>query len=594
MATQLSPANSSPSPAAMHVARIVTERNGKVYKYAYLRQTYRKNGKVKHRTLGNLSALSDNLIGIIEKSISGMASAHEIAEISVSATLPHGAVAAILGSIKNLGLDKMIYSRKTKERSRVIALIVSRILSPESKLATSLQFSPATSTSTLAESLDISNDNEDDLYESMDWLLQRQSSIEKSLAKVHLDESSLVLYDLTSTYFEGTQCPIAKRGYSRDEKRSKLQITIGLLTNREGCPISIEVFPGNMSDSGTLAAQVDKLKERFNLKNIILVGDRGMITKTKIENTLKPNGISWISCLRSESIRKLIGDAAIQSTLFDDTNIAEISSPMYPDERLIVCRNPDLADKRRHTREELLIETEKMLLKIKRSVERKRTPLSGKDNIARKLGAVENKYKMKKHFSFQIEDHSFSFKRNEESIAKEGEMDGLYVVRTNVSEEAMDKNEAVATYKSLSHVELAFRTMKTVDLEIRPIFHRKEDRVRAHAFICLLSYYVEWHMKNKLKPIMFSETATSKLERKRVDSVSPPIRSEEAKQKDASRVNKDGIEVRSWKEIITVLGTLCRVTLNLSTSQEARCTVFTQPTSFQIAVFQLLGVQIPT
>ena len=423
----------------------------------------------------------------------------------IARSLPHGHVAAVLGTLKKLRLDRTIAGAASPERQRVIALIAARILDPGSKLATARGLAQATARDSLAETLDIEDTDEDDLYAAMDWLLERQDAIERRLAKRHLADGALVLYDLTSSYLEGRRCPLAKRCHSRDGKRGKLQIEFGLLCDREGCPVAVEVFDGNTADPMTVGTQIDKLRRRFGLHRVVLVGDRGLLTEARIREDVKPAGLNWISALRSSAIRELVESGAVQMSLFDETDLVEIRSDAYPGERLMVCRNPLLAAERARKRKDLLQATERLLEPIAAATTREKRRLAGKDKIGLRVGKSIGKYKMAKHFELDIADHSFGYRRNPSSIAREAALDGLYIVRTSLTAAELDAEGTVRAYKRLSAVERAFRSLKTVDLKVRPIFHHAANRVRAHVFLCMLAYYVEWHMRQRLKPLLFDD-----------------------------------------------------------------------------------------
>ena len=466
-----------------------------------LRESYRDAGKVRKRTLANLSKWPPALVeGLRVLLKGGTAVADLTTAFDIIRSRPHGHVAAVLGTLRRLRLDRLIASAASPERARVIALIVARILAPGSKLATARGLAADTARDSLAEALGIERVDEDELYAAMDWLLERQGVIEQRLAKRHLSDGALVLYDLSSTYLEGRCCPLAKRGYSRDGKRGKLQIVFGLLCNREGCPVAVEVFEGNTADPRTVGAQIDKLRRRFALERVVLVGDRGMLTEARIREEVAPAGLDWITTLRAPAIRELVSSGAVQRSMFDDTDLAELRCDAYPGERLIVCRNERLAAERAHKREALLQATEALLAPIVAATVREKRRLKGKEKIALRVGKVIAKYKMAKHFALDITESAFAWRRNTEAIAAEAALDGLYIVRTSVPATELDAEQTVRAYKGLSVVERAFRSLKTVDLKVRPIYHYAASRVRAHVFLCMLAYYVEWHMRQRLKP----------------------------------------------------------------------------------------------
>jgi hypothetical protein len=426
----------------------------------------------------------------------------------------------------------------------------------------------------------------------MDWLLPRQPNIEKALAKRHLEDGTLALYDLTSSYFEGRKCPLAKMGHNRDGKKGKLQIVFGLLTNGEGCPVAVEVFPGNTGDPKTVVAQVDKLRERFGLKRIVLVGDRGMLTSARIREDLQTaEGLAWITALRSPAIQGLVKSGALQLSLFDEKDLAEISSRDFPGERLIACRNPFLLQDRARTRSELLQATEEGLAKIAAATQRAKRPLQGKEAIALRVGHVIGRFKMEKHFHFTITDHSFRYERDEESIAREAALDGVYVIRTSVPSDALSAQDAVRWYKRLATVERAFRSIKTVDLQVRPINHHKEERVRAHVLLCMLAYYVEWHMRRELAPILFEDHDKETGEALRSSVVAPAMASPSALEKARTKRTADGEPVHSFQSLLRDLRTVAlnRVRLKTANAEFDRTTM---PTPLQRRAFDLLKVSL--
>ncbi len=484
-----------------HVARIERRHKGKVYVSYLLRHTYREGKKIKHKTLGSLTGLPLEVIENISRVLQGKNLMSAQDAFSIERSLPHGHVEAVLGTIRKIGLDRIIGSKRCRERDLVIAMIAERLIHPASKLATTRLWHETT----LAQELGVEDADEDDLYEAMDWLLARQARIEKKLASMHLVEGGQVLYDVTSSYYEGRTCPLARFGHSRDRKKGKPIIVYGAMTDAEGRPIAVEVYPGNTGDPTTVPDQVEKLRTRFGLDHIVLVGDRGMITQTQVDKLKNHPGIGWITALRSGAIRKLAQGGHLQMSLFDEQNLAEITSPEFPGERLIACFNPLLADERRRKRNELLEATEKDLQKIAGQVARRtKTPLS-KAEIGVKVGKVINRRKMGKHFQLSIDDNEFSFSRKEESIRREEALDGIYVIRTSEPKEQISAEDTVRGYKNLSRVERMFRCMKSIDLLVRPIRHRDENRVRAHIFLCMLAYYVQWHMRKALAPLLFDD-----------------------------------------------------------------------------------------
>ncbi|MEA3239706.1 MAG: IS1634 family transposase, partial [Candidatus Bipolaricaulota bacterium] len=466
-----------------------------------LRESYREASKVKKRTLANLSSLSQKQVETIRRALNGEELVPIDALFSVTSSHQHGHVQAVLKAMKGLRFKELIATQHTRERDLVVAMVIARILEPESKLATTRWWH----TTTLPDELEVADATEDDLYQAMDWLVKRQPRIEKKLASRHLSEGGLVLYDLSSSYFEGEACPLAMRGYSRDKKKGKLQVNYGLLTDQRGCPVAISVFPGNSGDPKTLLGQVTKVKEQFNIERMVIVGDRGMISQKQIDNlrVLKGKRVDWITALRSGQISKLMQDGTINMSLFDERDLIEFTHPDFPGERLMVCRNPLMAEKRARTRQSLLAATMKELGKVVGMVKHGR--LKDKDKIGVRVGKVVNKYKVGKHFQLTINDGEFQYQLLPEQVAREAEMDGLYVIRTSLSTERMSGEEAVRSYKQLANVERAFRSLKGVDLKVRPIYHHLEDRVRAHIFLCMLAYYVEWHMKEAWRELLFSD-----------------------------------------------------------------------------------------
>lgn len=572
---------------AVHVATTTRKYGNKVYQTHLLRRSYREDGKVKHETLGNISHLPDEIIATIKLMLKGGEVMPVESAFEIERSLPHGHVAAVVGTIKKIGLDRLIASKDSRQRRLIIALIAARILAPKSKYASARWIE---SCSSLGECLDLGKISNDEIYEAMDWLAGSQDRIEKKLAKRHLDDQSLVMYDLTSTYFEGTHCPLAKRGYSRDRKKGKLQIEFGLLTDQDGRPIATQVFPGNAGDPSTVPHQVETLRKRFKLNEVVIVGDRGMITAARIREDLKPADLKWITSLRAPAIRALAEGNDLQLSLFDETDIAVISEhPDYPGERLIVCRNPFLQAERARKRSELLDATEAEFQKIADATQRLSRPLKGQDQIGERFGRVAQKYRMKKHFEIEIGEHSFVFSRREESIAREAELDGLYAIRTNVSNQRLSNQDAVQAYKNLSRVERAFRCFKTVDLRVRPIFHRLESRVRSHVFLCLLAYYVEWHMRKCLAPLLFDDEFPEFGQLKRESVVAPAQRSDHALEKTASKIAADGLEASSFRLLLERLATLTRNRIRVPATN-ARYTQLTNSTPLQKKAFELLGI----
>lgn len=575
---------------------VATVPNRKSPPAILLRESYRLAGKVKTRTLANITHLAAPQIEALRSALAGSltAPAAPLPEsFHISRSLPHGHVAAVLGCLRTLQLDAILDPAPSRQRDLVIAMIVARIIEPASKLATARGLNADTLHHSLGEMLHLDSADETELYQAMDWLLPQQARIEQALAKRQLSQGGLVLYDLTSTYFEGRHCPLAKLGHSRDDKSGTLQIVFGLLTNAAGCPVAVEVFAGNTSDPKTVASQVDKLRQRFGLSDMVLIGDRGMITSARIREDLPAShGIQWISALRATQIQKLAAGGQLQLSLFDQTDLVEIAHPDFPGERLIACFNPLLAEERARKRPDLLTATEKQLEKIAAATKRPKRPLRGKQNIGLRAGKIVNRYKMGKHFQLRIEEDSFHYERKTANIEREQNLDGIYVIRTSVKKEVLSSHQVVASYKSLSSVERAFRSLKTVDLQVRPIHHRLPDRVRAHILLCVLAYYVEWHMRQLLAPILFDDDDKLQAQVARASIVAPAQRSTAAKQKALTKQTEDGIKVHSFQ---TLLGDLATIVKNRIQPVDHNIGVFdmlTQPTAIQQRAFQLLGIAL--
>jgi transposase len=577
---------------AVHLETVAKKYKGKVYLSHLLRRTYREDGKVKHETIANLSCLPDDLIEVIKQRLaSGKPLVGDGGSFDIVRTLPHGNVQAVLGTARDVGLERLVSSTPSRERSLVMAMIVDRIISPGSKLSCANGLSEQTAQNTLAEELKLGDVDVHELYDAMDWLLQRQKRIEKKLAKKHLTGGTLVLFDVSSSFYTGRKSQLVRHGYSRDHRSDQPQIVYGLLCDVEGRPIAVEVFPGNTADPTTFTQFVARVRKRFGIETVVFVGDRGMITSARINEDLRDvEGLEWISALRSDSIRQLYEAGRIDRSLFDETDLAEITAEeLFPGERLIVCRNPLLADERARKRETLLRETEKLLDEIVAATKRKRRPLKGKDQIGLRVGKVIDKKKMAKHFELEITDTSFTYRRREEKIQAEAMLDGLYVVRSSVPAETMTSEEVVATYKSLSKVERAFRSMKSVDLHVRPIFHSNDDRIRAHVFLCMLAYYVEWHMRERLKDILFDDHQREAAEATRASVVAKAPRSDAAKRKDASKQTESGLPVQSFQDVLRDLATLSRSTVVMCGSTTG-IPIVTSATDYQRHVLSLLGV----
>lgn len=563
----------------MHID-VVPNRNSKP---AYLlRESYREGGKVRKRTLANLSSLPTEQIERIRQILRGEQLAPVETLFKAVASSHHGHVQAVLSAMKRLGFDALLSSRPCRERDLVVAMVAARILQPHSKLATTRWWH----VTTLPEILGVSDATEDDLYDAMDWLLLRQERIEKKLAARHLRENGLVLYDLTSSYFEGITCPLAALGHPRDGIKGKLQVNYGLLASPGGCPVSVSVYEGNTGDPTTLLEQVTKVKDAFGIKNLVLVGDRGMITQKQIDSLKDIDGVDWISALKAGGIRELLHSGALQMGLFDERNLFELTHPDFPGERLIACRNPELARMRAAKRQDLLLATTQELDKVKRMVEKGR--LAGKGKIGVRVGRVIHKYKMAKHLALVIDDGRFGYKIRQDQVAAEAALDGIYVIRTSLPKERISAEDAVRSYKSLSDVERAFRSLKSIDLLVRPIRHRLEDRVRAHIFLCMLSYYVEWHMLEAWRPLLFADE-DQKAKTKR-DPVAPANRSDEALRKVATHTLGDGTPAHSFRTLLEELGGIVRNVCRRAGAESSEPTFLmtTTPNARQARAFALL------
>ena len=558
-----------------------------------LRESFRQDGKVKKRTLANLSKWPDDLVEGLRILLRGGVALPCLGDaFRILRSRPHGHVAAVLGCARNLGLERLLDRRPSRERALAAAMILARILEPRSKLATARSLRSETLTHTLGEELGIADAGEDELYRAMDWLLKRQGRIERHLAAEHLQDGALVLCDVTSVYFEGSKCPLARLGYSRDGKRGKRQIVFALLTNREGCPVAVEVFRGNTADPGTLGAQLKKLRERFCLSRVVLVGDRGLLTDARIREEARPAGLGWITALRAPAIRKLVDGGDLQLSLFDEQDLAKITAPeLYPGERLVVCRNPLLAAERTRKRLDLLAATQRELDKVVAATRRKQRPLRGKDNIAVRADRALRRYKVHKHFDTECTDNSFSWTRNEGRIAQEAALDGIYVIRTNVPADKLPADNAVRAYKSLSRVERAFRSYKTVDLKVRPVHHRLQGRVRSHVFLCMLAYYVEWHMRRSLAPLLFDDDDPQAAKASRSSPVAPARPSASARAKASRKRTPHGLPVHSFQTLLADLATLTRNQVQPVAQGAVAADVLTSPTPLQAEAFRLLNVK---
>lgn len=579
---------------AVHVATITKKHKGKTYVSYLLRHTYREDGTVKHVTVGSLSDLPVDLIDVIRNRLNGKSQEplpSENDDFEIVRSLPHGHVAAVLGTLKAIGLDRLVASKACREAKLVTAMIVLRIIAPGSKLANLTGMQSETAEHSLAEELQLHDIQTPELYAALDWLLQRQKRIENKLAKKHLREGTLVLYDVSSSYYTGRQSELIKMGYNRDGKPGEPQIVYGLLCAPDGCPLAIEVFSGNTADPTTFTAQVNTIRKRFGLARVVLVGDRGMITSKRIDEDLRDvEGLDWITALRNDSLKKLVEQNTIQLSFFDERDLGEVASADYPGERLIVCRNPLLAEERGRKRKELLAAAETKLTAVVQAVSRARQPLRGKDEIGLRVGRDLKDTKMKKHFELTIEENSFSYRRLDEQIAQEAALDGLYVVRTSLSRETLTAEQTVSAYKDLSQVEWAFRSLKTMDLQVRPIYHWKDDRIRAHVFLCMLAYYVEWHLRGALSELLFDDHEREAAEVTRKSIVSPAPRSEAAQRKEQQRRSPEGFPVQSFQCLLKDLATLCKNRVRWSSRSEVEFERVTLPTALQCRVFELLGL----
>ena len=553
-----------------------------------LRKSWREGGRVRKETIANLSDWPMERVEILRRLLRGETLVPVGEALVVERSQPHGHVAAVLGTLRALGLERLLASRRSRERDLVVAMVVARVLDPRSKLSTARGLDEDDS---LSEVLGLGPVDVDELYAAMDWLLERQPRVEAGWAQRHLGEGARVMYDVTSTYLEGRCCPLARVGYSRDDKKNHPQIVFGLMTDADGCPVAVEVFDGNTADPSTVASQVVKLRERFGLRQVILVGDRGMLTEARLREDLEPHDLLWITSLRAPAIRKLARSGSLQLSLFDEKDLAEIRDPAFPGERLIVCRNPLLGESRAQKREDLLAATERELEKIAAATRRSRRPLRGAERIALRVGRVLGRFKMAKHFRYEIADTTFTYQRDPERIAAEAALDGVYVIRTNVPAETLTADEAVQSYKDLSRIERAFRSFKTTDLRVRPVHHRLPDRVRAHVFLCMLAYYVEWHMRRRLAPLLFDDEHPEQGRARRASVVAPAQRSEQADTKARRHTTDDGHVVHSFHDLLAALRTLCknRVRLAIPDSNSTPFELLTDPTPLQRTAFELLG-----
>jgi hypothetical protein len=556
-----------------------------------LRESYREGGRVKTRTLANLSNWTGAKVEALKRVLRGERLLVPADRFEIERALPHGHVAAVLGQVRQLGLDRLLPRRPERLGKLALALIVARVIEPAAKLSTARQLSEATASHSLGAVLGLGEVDEDELYRALDVLGAAQPAIERALARWHLKNGTLVLYDVTSSYLEGRCCELGQRGYSRDGRPDRPQIVFGLLCAADGCPVAVEVFAGDTGDPKTLATQIDKLKKRFGLKRVVLVGDRGMITGARIDEELKPAGLNWITALRAPAIQALaVEGGPLQLSLFDDRDMAEISSPDFPGERLVVCRNPDLAAERARKRDDLLAATEGDLAKIQAATTRVRRPLRGEAAIALKVGAVLGRRKVAKHFRLTISEETLSFVRNEAAITAEAALDGFYVLRTSVPANDLDAGAAVLAYKSLAQVERAFRSLKSIDLDIRPVHHRLAGRVRAHVFLCMLAYYVQWHMRRKLAPLLFEDHDRPAADAARTSPVASAQVSAAARAKARARKTEDGKPVHSFRTLVADLATLTRNTVRFG--DNLPMTVLSRSTPLQQRAFDLLAVAL--
>lgn len=556
---------------AVHVVTTRRKVGDKVYSNHLLRHSYREGNQVKSRTVANLSSLPDHLIEVLRLGLKGEAVGPVAEHMELAFARPHGHVAAVVGTMRELGFDRIFATRKSREKDLAMALVAGRVLHAGSKLSLSGLLAEGTRSSTLGQVLGVEGADENELYAAMDWLVERQGKIEDALAKKHLTNGCLVLYDVSSSYMEGKHCPLARFGYSRDHRRDRMQITYGLLCNSEGCPVAVEVFEGNTNDHQTVANQVQKLKGRFGLDHVVLVGDRGMVSETTIRTELEPLGLDWVTALKEASVRKLAEARVITPSLFDTGHMAEIQHPDFPGERLIACFNPYTKERSQHRREDLLQTTERHLQKVLDATQRKTKPLHGAGEIGMAAGKALAKTGMGKYFRILIQEDGLSWHRRVGVIAQEASLDGIYVIRTKVPAERMNTEHTKAAYQALSKVERAFRSLKAVDLQIRPIHHRLENRVRAHVFLCMLAYHVEWHLRQAWEPLLWAEKALK-----------------ENGGKKATGLNDEGMKVMRYRDLLHELAAYTRNTLRFSQAEKATLTLYPTPSPLQQKAFDLL------
>lgn len=572
--------------SAMHVATTTRHYKGKTYTCHLLRRTFRDGHHVRHQTLANLSHLPEHLIALLREALQGQAFLPAQQALRTVASLPHGHVHAVLGTLRKLRLDSLLASTPSRQRDLCVALIVERILFPASKLASLSHWK----TTTLAQELNVADATEKEVYQAMDWLGNRQKAIEGKLAQRHLSADALVLYDLSSSFYHGRTCPLARHGHSRDRKKGLPIIVYGVLTDACGRPVALQVYPGNTSDATTVPAQVRNLRERFGLKRVVLVGDRGLLTDTQIEHLRDYPGLGWIAALRSRAIRVLLDQGQLKRSAFDRTHLAEIHSPDFPGERLIACHNPLLQEERRRKRRELLGQTEQALATLAQEVQRRTAKPLTAGEIGIKAGQKLKRWKMGKHFHVRIAENHFSWSRREESIAREEALDGIYVIRTSVAKRRLSAADAVRSYKSLSQVEQAFRTLKGIDLLVRPIHHRVPPRVRSHLLLCLLAYYVEWELRRAWSPLLFADEELPRA-RERRDPVKPAEASAKAKAKKKTKENASGEAVSSFRVLLAELAGQTRVTYEIvGHGESSRFTQVSEATPRQQTAFTLLGL----
>jgi hypothetical protein len=559
-----------------------------------LRESFREGNTVRKRTLANLSTWPPELVEGLQTLLRGGTAVKQLhGAFDIVRSRPHGHVAAVLGTLRHLDLERIIDPNPSPQRDLVVAMIVARLLDPRSQLATARGLNAETLAHTLGEALGLQAATADDLYYAMDWLFERQERIEKQLATRHLEDGSLVLCDVISTYFEGRTCPLAHLGYSRDDKRGTLQIVFGLLCNRVGCPVAVEVFDGNTADPMTVAPQIAKLRQRLGLSRIVLVGDRGLLTEARIRDELQPvAGLDWITALRSSAIQQLVSTGALQLSLFDQRDLAQITSPDYPGERLVGCKNPLLAAERARKRADLLHATERELEKIVTATQRPKRRLKGQDKIGLRVGRVLQRFKMAKHFQVTITEAEFTYGRDEERIAQEAALNGVYIIRTSVPDTTLDAEDTVRAYKALSEVERAFRSYKTVDLRVRPIYHYLADRVRAHVLLCMLAYYVEWHMRQALGPMLFDDDDKAAAEAQRTSVVAPAQPSAKARRKASRQRTDTGEPVHSFQTLLADLAPIVKNRIEPKIAGAQPFDQVTRPTPLQQKVLDLLRVRL--